>query len=131
MWGRYRLSRAEKQVAEHFDIPDEIEWSPCYNIASGQRVAIVRQDPRHPVCRFSLMTWGLIPSWARDAIIGFKTINARAETVAAKPAYRDSFKNRRCLIPADGFYEWVRNGKSKQPFHFSMHDGSLFTFAGI
>jgi putative SOS response-associated peptidase YedK len=69
--------------------------------------------------------------WSKDANIGYKMINARSETVAEKPAYRDSFKNRRCLIPADGFYEWKRAGKVKQPYHFGMADDSIFAFAGI
>jgi putative SOS response-associated peptidase YedK len=77
------------------------------------------------------MRWGLIPYWAKDANVGFKIINARAETVAEKPAYRDPFKNRRCLIPADGFYEWKREGRVKQPFNFGMADDSIFAFAGI
>ena len=81
--------------------------------------------------QFSLMRWGLIPFWVKDANIGYKMINARAETVAEKPAYRESFKSRRCLTPADGFYEWKKEGKTKQPFHFGMHDDSIFAFAGL
>jgi len=131
MCGRYRLSRADKYVAEHFDIADEVEWSPRFNIAPAQRVAVVRQSPERPVRQFSAMRWGLIPFWAKDASVGYKMINARAETVADKPAYRESFKNRRCLIPADGFYEWKREGKTKQPYHFGMADDSIFAFAGI
>jgi putative SOS response-associated peptidase YedK len=131
MCGRYRLSRAKHIIAEHFDIAEEIEWSPRYNIAPAQPVAVVRQNPERPVRQFSLMRWGLIPYWAKDANVGFKIINARAETVAEKPAYRDPFKNRRCLIPADGFYEWKREGRVKQPFNFGMADDSIFAFAGI
>jgi putative SOS response-associated peptidase YedK len=84
--------------------------------------------PGVPFRQFSLMRWGLIPFWAKDANIGYEMINARAETVAEKPAFRESFKSRRCLIPADRFYEWKKVGKAKQPFHFGMHDDS---FAGI
>ena len=131
MCGRFRLSRTEKQIAEHFDTPDEVEWSPRYNIAPAQPVAVVRQNPERTVRQFSLMRWGLIPCWAKDANIGYKMINARAETIAEKPAFRESFKSRRCLIPADGFYEWKKVGKVKQPFHFGMHDDSIFGFAGI
>jgi putative SOS response-associated peptidase YedK len=131
MCGRFRLSRADKQIAEHFDTPDEMEWSPRYNIAPAQRVAVVRQNSERPVRQFSLMRWGLIPYWAKDPSIGYKMINARAETVAEKPAYRESFKSRRCLIPADGFYEWKKAGKVKQPYHFGMADDSIFAFAGI
>jgi putative SOS response-associated peptidase YedK len=131
MCGRYRLSRTEKQIAEHFEIAEEIEWSPRYNIAPAQPVAVVRQNPERPVRQFSKMRWGLIPFWAKDANIGYKLINTRAETVAEKPAFRESFKIRRCLIPGDGFYEWKKVGKSKQPFHFGMRDNSIFAFAGI
>jgi putative SOS response-associated peptidase YedK len=77
------------------------------------------------------MRWGLIPFWAKDPSIGYKMINARAETLATKPAFRDSRKKRRRLIPADGFYEWKKNGKTKTPFCFTMMDNSVFAFAGI
>jgi putative SOS response-associated peptidase YedK len=79
----------------------------------------------------SLMKWGLVPHWAKDASGAASTINARSETVATKPAFRDPIKLRRCLIPADGFYEWARNGASKQPFCFEVNDGGLFAFAGL
>ena len=131
MCGRFRLSRSKEIIAEHFDTPDEIEWSPRYNIAPAQPVAVVRQNSERPVRQLSVIRWGLIPSWAKDANIGYKMINARSETVVEKPAYRESFKTRRCLIPANGFYEWKKEGKTKQPFHFGMHDDSLFAFAGI
>jgi putative SOS response-associated peptidase YedK len=131
MCGRYRLSRTDKQIAEHFDTSDEVEWSPRYNITPAQRVCVVRQNPERPVRQLSIIRWGLIPFWAKDANVGYKMINARAETVAEKPAYRESFKTRRCLIPADGFYEWNKVGKVKQPYHFGMQDDSLFAFAGI
>jgi len=77
------------------------------------------------------MRWGLIPFWAKDPSIGFKMINARAETVATKPAFREAIRKRRCLIPADAFYEWKKNGKVKTPFCFTMADDSIFAFAGI
>ena len=77
------------------------------------------------------MRWGLIPFWAKDASIGYKMINARAETVASKPAFREALKKRRCLIPGDGFYEWAKNGKTKTPFCFTRADESIFAFAGI
>jgi putative SOS response-associated peptidase YedK len=77
------------------------------------------------------MKWGLIPHWAKDASIAANTINAKSETAAEKPAFRDPFKFRRCLIPADGFYEWRRTGTSKQPFCFEVNDGALFAFAGL
>src|SRR5208337_1738429 len=104
---------------------------PRYNIAPTQDIEVIRQHAEVPKRFGSQMRWGLIPSWATDASIGFKMINARAETVASKPAFRDAFLNRRCLLPADGFFEWSRRGKEKQPFHFGMQDDSLFAFAGL
>jgi putative SOS response-associated peptidase YedK len=131
MCGRYRLSRRKQMIEEYFETENEVDWEPRYNIAPSQPVGIIRQDPSKPERHFSLARWGLIPSWATDAAIGFKTINARAETVAEKPAFRDAFVSRRCLFPADGFFEWRRSGKEKQPFHFGMQDDSLFAFAGL
>ena len=109
MCGRYRLSRRKQLIAEYFETDNEVDWEPRYNIAPSQPVGIIRQDPSTPERHFSLARWGLIPSWATDASIGFKTINARSETVASKPAFRDAFVSRRCLLPADGFFEWVRH----------------------
>ncbi len=109
MCGRYRLSRRKQLIAEYFETDNEVDWEPRYNIAPSQPVGIIRQDPSRPERHFSLARWGLIPSWATDASIGFKTINARAETVASRPAFRDAFVSRRCLLPADGFFEWSRH----------------------
>ena len=131
MCGRYRLSRRKQLIQEYFDTADEVDWEPRYNIAPSQSVCIIRQDPAKPERRFSLARWGLIPYWAKDASIGYKLINARSETVASKPAFREAFESRRCLIPADGFYEWKRVGTAKQPFHFGLQDDSLFAFAGL
>src|SRR6266852_4924077 len=94
-------------------------------------VITIRQNAREPVRNLSTMRWGLVPSWARDTSMAFRTINARAETVATTPSFREPFKSQRCLIPADGFYEWVRNGKSKQPYCFEVGDSELFAFAGL
>ena len=77
------------------------------------------------------MRWGLIPSWANDSSAAARMINARAESAATKPAFRDAMKSRRCLIPADAFYEWMRTGKAKQPYSFEVNDGELFAFAGL
>ena len=96
-----------------------------------QNVPVIRQHPEQPKRLGSRMRWGLIPFWAKDPNIGFKMINARAETVAIKSAFRESLRKRRCLIPADGFYEWRKNGKVKTPFCFTMADESIFAFAGI
>src|SRR6202163_1507895 len=130
--GRYRLSRRKQIVEEHFDtISDEPEWTPRYNIAPSQPVPVIRQNPKEPRRELSLMRWGLIPSWAKDASGAARMINARSETAGTKPAFRDPLTNRRCLIPADGFYEWQRAGKVKQPYCFEVNDGELFAFAGI
>jgi putative SOS response-associated peptidase YedK len=131
MCGRYRLARNNQSLAHFFDLETEVDWSPRYNVAPGQRVAVVRQDATRPVRSLSTMRWGLIPSWAKEAKTGYKMINARAETIADKPAFRKPLHSRRCLIPADGFYEWQTKGKVKSPFCFALADDSLFAFAGI
>jgi putative SOS response-associated peptidase YedK len=132
MCGRYRLSRRKQLVEEYFDCgPSDDDWSPRYNIAPTQPVPVIRQNPKEPIRDLSLMRWGLVPSWAKDASGAAGMINARSETAATKPAFRDPLKFRRCLIPADGFYEWVRTGKAKQPYCFEVNDGELFVFAGL
>jgi len=97
-----------------------------HNIASTQPVPVIRQNPTKRVRELSLMRWGLIPSWAKDSSVAAQMINARSETVSTKPAFRDALKSRRCLIPADGFYEWQRTGKAKQPYCFEVDEGELF-----
>jgi putative SOS response-associated peptidase YedK len=132
MCGRYRLSRDGNQIIEDFAVDGELEWSPRYNIAPTDLVPVIRQDAKRPVRSGELMRWGLIPYWAKEASIGLKTINGMAETAAIKPAFRQSMQFRRCLIPADGFYEWARSGaKAKQPYNFGMADDSMFAFAGL
>ena len=131
MCGRYRLARKKEILAETFDVDDDVEWSPRYNVAPGQNVPVVRQDAARPLRSISLVRWGLIPFWAKDAKAGYKMINARAKTVASTPAFRDPFRSRRCLIPADAFYEWTKEGNQTSPFCFSMADDSIFAFAGI
>jgi putative SOS response-associated peptidase YedK len=132
--GRYRISRKKQLVEEYFDTSSgERDWVPRYNIAPTQPIPVIRQHPKEPVRNLSLMRWGLIPSWAKDSSVAASMINARAETVATKPAFRDALKSRRCLIPADGFYEyeWSRAGKTKQPYCFEVNEGKLFAFAGL
>jgi putative SOS response-associated peptidase YedK len=132
MCGRYRLSRRKQIIEEHFDTaPWHEEWSPRYNIAPAQPVPVIRQHPKEPIRQISTMRWGLVPHWAKDTSSAASTINARSETAATKPAFRDPIKFRRCLIPADGFYEWKRTATSKQPFCFEVNDGELFAFAGL
>ncbi len=133
MCGRYRLSRRKQVVEEYFEsaseVSEEEEWSPRYNIAPTQLVATIR--PSGSSRTLSMMRWGLVPSWATDIKIGNQLINGHSETVLEKPAFRAAFRTRRCLIPADGFYEWKKSGKQRHPFHFGMKDNSLFAFAGV
>jgi putative SOS response-associated peptidase YedK len=131
MCGRFRLTRKDGELREYFDVPGEYEWKPRYNIAPTDPVAVVRQHREQPVRTLGSMRWGLIPYWSKDTKNAARMINARSETITDVPAFRDSFLRRRCLIPADGFYEWKREGKMKQPFNFGMKDDSLFAFAGI
>jgi putative SOS response-associated peptidase YedK len=131
MCGRFRLARSKETLAEHFGASFDDDWEPRYNLAPGQRVPVVRQPPAEPRRLASLLRWGLIPSWAKEAAIGYRLINARAETLAAKPAFRDALGRRRCLIPADGFYEWKKEGKSRRSFCFTLADGGIFAFAGL
>jgi putative SOS response-associated peptidase YedK len=109
MCGRYRLTAKERYLRDHFGLDVGVKWLPRWNIAPTQMIPTIRQHPEEPVRIFSLMRWGLIPYWAKDSPIGLKTINAMSETAAIKPVFRDAFKYRRCLVPADGFYEWVRH----------------------
>jgi putative SOS response-associated peptidase YedK len=132
MCGRYKLSRRKQIVAEYFDsVGWEEDWSPRYNIAPTQPVPVIRQHPKEAVRKLSLMKWGLVPSWAKDPSAAARMINARSETASTLPAFRDALKFRRCLMPADGFYEWSRAGNTKQPLCFEVRDGELFAFAGI
>ncbi len=134
MCGRFRIARKKEILEAEFDaevVEGGVEWVARYNAAPGQDIPVVRQDKEKPVRKLSQMRWGLIPSWSQDPRIGFKTINARSETVATAASFREPFRLRRCLIPADGFYEWKREGKQKLPFCFTLTDGGVFAFAGL
>jgi putative SOS response-associated peptidase YedK len=132
MCGRYRLTAKERYLRDHFGLDEDPPWAPRWNIAPTQPVAVVRQDTKEPKRTFGLLRWGLIPYWAKDRSIAFKTINAMSETAAEKPAFRDAMRRRRCLVLADGFYEWQKIGpKEKQPYNFGMLDDSVFAFAGL
>ena len=102
---------------------------PRYNLAPSQHAAVVRNDAG--ARRLSMLRWGLIPAWAKDPGIGHKLINARAETAAVKPAFRAAFARRRCLVPADGFYEWRREGAVRKPWRIARRDGAPMAFAGL
>lgn len=130
MCGRYTLSAPPAKLAEWFDLEEPPpQLSPRYNIAPTQWVAAIPNEPPRAIHRFR---WGLVPSWAKDASIGNRMINARAETVAEKPAFRTAFKRRRCLIATDGFYEWRREPDgSKTPLHIHRPDHAPFAFAGL
>jgi len=130
MCGRFRLARKKEIIEAAFDVEGALDdWAPPYvpryNVAPGQEIVTVRQDPAQPVRR------GLIPSWMNESLSGFKMINARSETVAAKPSFSELLRSRRCLIPADGFYEWKGAGKEKLPFCFTLADESVFALAGL
>ena len=132
MCGRYRLSRRKQIIEEYFgSAPWDDDWNPRYNIAPTQQVPVIRQHPKEPVRQISTMRWGLVPHWAKDPSGAANTINARSENAAMKPAFRDPMRFRRCLIPADGFYEWKRTANSRQPYCFEVSDGELFAFAGL
>jgi putative SOS response-associated peptidase YedK len=109
MCGRYRLSRRKQLIEESFgSVNWEEDWSPRYNIAPTQPVPVIRQNPKESPRELPLLLWGLIPSWAKNSSGAARMINARSESASTKPAFRDALKYRRCLIPADGFYEWSR-----------------------
>jgi putative SOS response-associated peptidase YedK len=130
MCGRFTLRTPPKDLVEVFQLLRALEMTPRYNIAPTQPVAVVRQSA---TCReMSLLRWGLIPAWAKDTKIGASLINARADTIATKPSFRTAFKRRRCLIPADGFYEWKKGeGKTKQPYYIRLKKDFPFAFAGL
>jgi putative SOS response-associated peptidase YedK len=131
MCGRYRLSRRAEILAAYDAEYEGVDWDARYNIAPTQNVPVIRQDAKEPIRRASLMRWGLVPHWAKDPTIGARMINARAETAAERSAFRESLGRRRCLIPADAFYEWKRNGRSKQPYCFELAGRKPFAFAGL
>lgn len=130
MCGRYTLTVDASVLASLFETAPLIELEPRYNIAPSQPVPIVRSDGDGNR-QWATVRWGLIPSWAKDAKIGNRLINARAETAAHKPSFRSAYKHRRCLLPADGFYEWVKGPGGKQPSHIRFTDGRPFSFAGL
>jgi putative SOS response-associated peptidase YedK len=130
MCGRFALIVDASVLADVFDVDPPRKLQPRFNIAPTQAVPIIRAGKATPrECAF--VRWGLVPSWAKDEKMGARMINARGETVADKPSFRSAVKNRRCLIPADGFYEWVRTGEGKQPHYIHFSDGRLFAFAGL
>jgi len=130
MCGRLTLTTAPEVVAAVFDV-EVPRFTPRYNIAPTQPLAVVRTRGEPPVRVYTEMRWGLIPSWAKDRAIGNRMINARAETLEEKPAYRQAFRLRRCLVVADGFYEWQRTDQGKRPYLIAAPDGAPFAIAGL
>ena len=130
MCGRFTLKTSREIVANLLDLAEILELPPRYNIAPTQSIAAVRLDAA-AARELVLLRWGLIPSWADDPSIGSRLLNARAETAATKPSFRAAFRARRCLILADGFYEWQKIPGGKQPFYIRMQDDAPFAFAGL
>ncbi|WP_282020398.1 SOS response-associated peptidase [Planomicrobium okeanokoites] len=133
MCGRFALYADYKVILERFSIEqasfDENEYEPSYNIAPSQLIAAVVSDGNKN--RLGKLKWGLIPPWAKDAKIGYKMINARAETAAEKPSFRNAFKKKRCLIIAESFYEWRKDEEGKTPMLIKMKSEEPFAFAGL
>lgn len=130
MCGRFTLSQPSNTIASAFNIAQIPPLEPRYNIAPTQLIPSILSVSGGEK-QLQMLRWGLIPSWAKDAKISAKLINARAETVSEKPSFKAAFKRRRCLIIADGFYEWQRQEKQKQPYYFRLQNAQLFAFAGL
>jgi putative SOS response-associated peptidase YedK len=134
MCGRFARKSTQQVLADWFGVElEDMPWfAPSYNVAPQSVQPVVRLNRDSADREFALMRWGLVPFWAKDAKFGYSTINARAEEVAAKPAYREAFKRRRCLVPADAFYEWQRiDKKTKHPFAFALKSGEPYALAGL
>jgi putative SOS response-associated peptidase YedK len=134
MCGRFARKSTQEVLADWFGV--ELEDMPCFapsfNVAPQSVQPVVRLSRDTGNREFALLRWGLVPAWAKDAKIGYSTINARSEEVASKPAFREAFKKRHCLIPADNFYEWMRlDAKAKRPFAIALMSGEPFALAGL
>ncbi len=129
MCGRFSRKATLQAIVDEFEIAEvNGEFVPSYNIAPGQDVAVIlKNDTR----KLGLLKWGLIPSWSKDPKIGNRMINARAETLAEKPSFKHPVRRKRCLIVADGFYEWKKEGKQKIPMYIFLKDQKPFVFAGL
>jgi putative SOS response-associated peptidase YedK len=131
MCGRFALYSDPRTLARHFGVEVPADLRPRYNVAPTQTIPILRQEGQGR--QFALARWGLIPHWAKALDTGYSTINARAETVATKPAFRSAFRYRRAIVPADGYYEWqaVPGSKAKQPYFIALSDQEPMAFAGL
>ena len=129
MCARFTLTADSESIQHAFDLDSADAWlAPRYNIAPTQQVAVITD--RQPKS-LSMLQWGLVPAWAKDPKIGSRMINARSETAREKPSFRSAFRRRRCLIPADGYYEWMRQGKRKTPMYIQHAQRDIFAFAGL
>jgi putative SOS response-associated peptidase YedK len=133
MCGRYRRTSSEEELCRIYKIPipPQLDLPVSFNIAPSQKILAIRFNPKTGQRSLDTLQWGLIPYWAKDPKVAYKTINARAETVDSAPSYRQAFEKRRCLIPADGFYEWRTIGGMKVPFSIGMKNDRPFVFAGL
>jgi putative SOS response-associated peptidase YedK len=129
--GRFTLTSSPERLAERFGLDEVPGLAPRFNIAPSQEVATVRRRDGSGARVLEMRRWGLVPSWARDPRVGNRMINARSETVAERPAFRSAFRLRRCLVPADGFYEWAGGRGPRQPYHIRLADGAPFGIAGL
>lgn len=128
MCGRYSLTQNDARFRKRLGCNEQLTFSPRYNICPGQDALVITANDRPHLVS---MRWGLVPSWARDETIGTRLINARSETLTDKPAFQMAFERRRCLVLADGFYEWVKDGSAKQPIRIVLHDHQPFAIAGL
>jgi putative SOS response-associated peptidase YedK len=129
MCGRFEIHSAIELIAKIFGIEDwEIEYRPNYNVAPSQDILIVKNDGKR---RLVSSRWGFVPSWSKDLSAGYKMINARAETLAEKRSFKTAFEKQRCLVVADGFFEWKKEGVVKKPYYIRLKSGKPFGFAGL
>jgi putative SOS response-associated peptidase YedK len=131
MCGRFTLTRFPDEWTEALDMPEFKIPEPRYNVAPGQYILTIMRDAEAPHPIPQLLFWGLLPAWMKDAKDAHRPINARAETAAEKPMFRAAMRHRRCLIPADGFFEWAGRGHARRPYYFTRRDGMPFAMAGI
>lgn len=125
------MTASAGRIAEEFQVTDVSALTPRYNIPPSESILAVRQLLQREGRELVPLRWGLVPAWATDSAVGNRLVNARSETAADKPSFREAFRRRRCLIPADGFYEWKKTGGRKEPYYVRLRDGGLLAFAGL
>jgi putative SOS response-associated peptidase YedK len=130
MCGRFALKHTPVEIASHFSLAECADFDARFNIPPGTNIPVIRHSPEGKRV-LHLLRWGLVPHWAKDPSIGAKLNNARGESVAEKPSFRDAFNRRRCLVPASGFFEWKTEGKVKQPYYISLRSNDPMAMGGI